>query len=198
MGILRFDTTTRILHWSHAIVFIFLLVTGIKLLFTQQSLLGDPLIKMVHLYASPLLILLPLLIYMFGSISVRNNVKKLMQWTNADLRWLIDYMKMKKTHAIGKFDGGQKADFMGTVLTIIGLSFSGFVVWMKPMFSVAFVELNFVIHDFFAILSILLFSMHLIFVLYHSESLHGIIYGTVNEKWTQKHYPYWFKQKGKI
>jgi cytochrome b subunit of formate dehydrogenase len=53
---------------------------------------------------------------------------------------------------------------------------------MKSMFSVDFVELNFIAHDFFAELSVLLLSGHILFSLYHSESIRGIIYGKVGDQ----------------
>jgi cytochrome b subunit of formate dehydrogenase len=82
-----------------------------------------------------------------------------------------------------------------TLLMIAGLSCSGFVVWMKSMFSVGFVEFNFLVHDFLASLAILLLAGHITFALYNSESLRGIIFGTVDEKWAEEHYPAWFEQE---
>ncbi|MFA4934533.1 MAG: cytochrome b/b6 domain-containing protein [Candidatus Methanoperedens sp.] len=195
MRIFRFDITTRALHWSHAIIFIWLLVTGIGLFFTPKSLLGDPLIKMVHLYASLPFILLPITIYIFGSIRTRDDVKELMDWTQDDMRWFLEFLKKNKIHVVGKFNAGQKANLLATLLLIAGLSLSGFVVWMKSMFGVDFVELNFIVHDFFAILSALLLTGHIVFALYYSESLRGIIYGAVDAKWAQEHYPDWFRKK---
>ncbi len=148
MRILRFDITTRVLHWSHAILFIWLLLTGIQLFFTQKSLLGDPLIRTIHLYASLPFVLLPAIAYFFGSTSLHDDLKELLSWTDDDSR-------------SGKFNGGQKTNFMIALPLIFGLSFSGFIVWMKSMFSVNFVELNFLIHDFLAIISLLQLTGHI-------------------------------------
>lgn len=104
-------------------------------------------------------------------------------------------LKKKKTHVAGKFNGGQKVNLLVTLLLITGLSISGYVVWMKSMFSRSFVELNFIVHDFFAIISILLLTGHIIFTLYYSESLRGIIYGEVDVRWAKGHYPDWFLRK---
>jgi len=191
LKILRFDISSRLLHWSHALVFFWLLITGIALFFTPKSLLGDPFIKMVHLYASLPFILLPLIIYLRGSISTRNDIKELMEWTYDDLNWFIGILKKNKVVPAGKFNAGQKANFLIILLIIAGLSITGFVVWTKMMFSRSFVELNFMIHDSLAILSILLLSGHIILALYYSESLKGIIYGTVDAGWAKEHYPDW-------
>jgi formate dehydrogenase subunit gamma len=187
--ILRFDTSTRVLHWSHAIIFIWLLITGIGIFITPKSLLGDPLVKMVHLYGSLPFILLPPMVYVLSSSSTRHDIQELMSWTYGDLRWLVEFLKKNKTHVVGKFNGGQKVNLLVTLLLIMGLSLSGFVVWMKAMFSRSLVEFNFIVHDFFAILSILLLTGHIIFTLYHSESLRGIIYGEVDVTWAAEHYP---------
>lgn len=195
MRILRFDFTARALHWSHAIIFIWLLATGIGIFLTPKSLLGDPLIKMAHLYASLPFVLLPAVLYIFGSARTRDDVKELISWNGDDMRWFIGFLKKNKTPVTGKFNAGQKANFLVTLMIIAGLSLSGFVVWMKSMFSVDFVELNFIVHDFFAILSALLLTGHIVFALYYSESLRGIIYGAVDAKWAQEYYPDWFRKK---
>ncbi len=195
MRILRFDIYARVLHWSHAMVFLWLLITGVHLFLTTGSLLGDPLIRKIHLYASFPFVFLPGLIYVAGSRSARKDVKELTSWTEDDLRWLKQSFKKKKPPATGKFNGGQKANFMATLLLITGLSFSGFVVWMKSMFSVDFVELNFLVHDFLAILALSLLTGHIVFALYYSESLRGIVFGVVDEKWAEEHYPAWQREQ---
>ncbi|VVB89583.1 Prokaryotic cytochrome b561 [uncultured archaeon] len=195
MKILRFDFTARVFHWSHAMIFIWLLTTGIQLFLTSKSLLGNPLIRIIHIYASLPFVLLPVIIYISGSASLRNDVKELISWSRGDVRWFIDFLRMKGTFAAGKFNGGQKANFMASLIVVIGLLLSGSVVWMKSMFSVNFVEASFLIHDFFAVISILLVSGHIISSLYYSESLYGIVYGYVNAEWAEKHYPEWSEQK---
>lgn len=114
-----------------------------------------------------------------------------MSLTGDELKWFIGFNKI---HVKGKFNPGQKANFLATVLLMAGLSFSGFAVWMKSMFSRSFVELNFVFHDFFAIISVLLLAGHVVFTLYYSESLRGIIYGEVNAEYAGEHYPEWLKK----
>jgi formate dehydrogenase subunit gamma len=190
----RFDANTRILHWSHAIIFIWLLTTGIGIFITTKSLLGNPPEKMVHLYAALPFILLPPVIYILSGASTRNDVRELMSWSYGDLRWIVEFLRKKKTHVTGKFNGGQKLNLLVTLLLIIGLSLSGFVVWMKSMFSRGFVEFNFIAHDFFATLAILLLAGHIIFTLYYSESLRGIIYGEVEARWAKEHYSDWYSR----
>ena len=197
MRILRFDTSARALHWSHAITFIWLLITGIQLFLTSTSLLGNPLVRVIHLYASLPFIILPIMIHTAGSPAARNDIKELTWWTAEDLRWFMGFLKMRRIFVAGKFNGGQKANFIVTLLLFAGLSISGFVVWMKSMFSRGFVELNFHIHDLLTILAVLLLTNHIAFAIYHSESLRGIIFGTVDGEWAEEHYPAWFKQKGK-
>lgn len=195
MKILRFDIYSRVLHWSHALVFLWLLITGIALFFTPKSLLGDPFIKMAHLYASFPFILLPLIIYLRGSISIRNDIIELMEWRRDDLHWFMELFKNVKTDVSGKFNAGQKANFLVVLLLIMGFSLTGFLVWMKSMFSRSFVELNFIIHDSLAILSILLLTGHITLALYYSESLKCIIYGKIDASWAKEHYPNWFLKK---
>ncbi|VVB94337.1 Prokaryotic cytochrome b561 [uncultured archaeon] len=192
MKISRFDISSRILHWSHALVFFWLLTTGVALFLTPKSLLGDPIIKMVHLYASLPFIILPLIIYLRGSVSTRNDIKELMGWARDDINWFIGLLKKNKADVRGKFNGGQKANFLLVLLLMSGFVLTGFVVWMKSMFSRSFVELNFIIHDSLAIFSILLLSGHIILALYYIESMKSIIYGKADAVWAKEHYPDWF------
>ena len=179
MRIVRFDLSARVLHWSHAIFFLWLLITGIHLFLTPKSLLGNPFIKMIHLYASIPFILVTAISYIAGSMNMRKDIKELTTFKSDQMKWFFDFFK--KTQVNNKFNPGQKVNFLATLLLISGLSLSGFVVWMKSMFSVDFVELNFILHDFLAEFSILLISGHIIFALYHSESIRGIVYGVVGK-----------------
>lgn len=191
MRIPRFDASARTLHWSHAVVFSWLMATGIWISFTSISLLGDPLIRRAHLYASLFFVILPFIICKTGSLQTRKDVKELTSRDRSDTRWLMDTLKGKKATAAGKFNAGQKMNFAATLLLLAGLSFSGFVVWMRSMFSVGFVELNFLAHDILAVLAVLLFAGHIALALYYGESLRGIISGDVDEKWAKEHYPEW-------
>lgn len=195
MKVSRFDISSRILHWSHALVFFWLLITGVTLFLTPESLLGDPFIKMVHLYASLPFIIVPVIIYLRGSISTQNDIKELMGWTKDDINWFMRLLKKNKTNVRGKFNGGQKANFLLVLLLMSGFVFTGFVVWMKSMFSRSFIELNFIIHDFLVIFSVLLLSGHIILALYNIESMKSIIYGRADAAWAKEHYPDWFLKK---
>ncbi len=141
-------------------------------------------------------ILSPFIIFLRGSISARNDIKELMEWTYDDLNWFIGILKKNKAVPAGKFNAGQKANFLMILLIITGLSITGSVVWMKTMFSRSFVELNFAVHDSLAILSMLLLSGHIILAIYYRESLRSIIFGTVDAGWAKEHYPGWFMKKG--
>jgi len=119
---------------------------------------------------------------------------ELMSLKTDEIKWF--FQLFKKTHINSKFNPGQKVNFILTLLMIFGLSLSGFVVWMKSLFSVDFVELNFIVHDFLAELSIILILGHIFLAIYHSESIRGIIYGVVDEEWAKEHYSEWWKKTG--
>lgn len=128
---------------------------------------------------------------------MRNDVKELMEWTNDDINWFMDLFKNNKADVKGKFNGGQKANFLVILLLITGFILTGFVIWMKSMFSRSFVELNFIIHDSLAIMSLLLLLGHIALALYFSESLKSIIFGKIDAAWAKEHFPNWFlKEKG--
>ncbi|HEY9246800.1 MAG TPA: cytochrome b/b6 domain-containing protein [Candidatus Methanoperedens sp.] len=195
MKILRFDVSSRALHWSHALVFFWMLVTGIALFLTPKSLLGNPPIKMIHLYASIPFILLPAIIYIRRSALTRNDIKELMEWSRDDVHWFIELFKKNGIYVTGKFNGGQKANFLVVMLLVTGLSFTGYVIMMRSMFSRSFVETNFVIHDSLAVFSIVLLGGHIALALYYREPLKCIIYGKIDAAWAKEHYPNWISKK---
>lgn len=197
MRIPRFDTSARTLHWSHAAVFTWLLATGIRISFTSSSLLGDPPIRKAHLYVSLFFVILPVMIYMTGSLQTRRDVKELISWDRGDAAWLMDILKGNKAAASGKFNAGQKVNFAATMLLLAGLSLSGSVIWIRSMFSVGFVEFNFLLHDLLAVLAVLLFAGHIALALYYGESLRGIIFGEVDEKWAKERYPEWSERQSR-
>ena len=110
---------------------------------------------------------------------MRKDIKDLTSIKSDEIKWFFEFFR--NTHVNNKFNPGQKVNFLVTLFLITGLSLSGFVIWMKSMFNVGFVELNFMVHDFLAELSLIIISGHIIFALYHNESIHGIIYGVVDE-----------------
>jgi len=110
---------------------------------------------------------------------MRKDIEELTSFKSDELKWFFEFFK--NTHVKNKFNPGQKVNFLATLLLITGLSLSGFVIWMKSMFGVSFVELNFLVHDFLAELSIIIISGHIIFALYHNESIRGIVYGVVDD-----------------
>ena len=166
MRIPRLDISARVLHWSHALFFIWLLITGIQIFLTSESLLGNPLVRKMHLYASLPFIILPPVIYSAGSPSARRDVKELASWGSDDLKWIIDHLKTGEASATGKFNTGQKVNLAVTLLLTAGLSLSGFIIWVKAPFSVDLVELSFLMHDLLAISAVLLLAGHILFALY--------------------------------
>ncbi len=122
---------------------------------------------------------------------MRNDVKELMEWGREDLFWFIELFKKNGVEVPGKFNGGQKGNFLLILLLITGLFLSGSVIWMRSMFSRSLVEFTFIVHDSLAMLSIILLTGHIILALYNIESLAAIVYGTVDTLWAEKHYPKW-------
>jgi formate dehydrogenase gamma subunit len=120
-----------------------------------------------------------------------------LEWGRDDMHWLFELFKKNKTDVKGKFNAGQKVNFLVVLLLIIGFSFTGLVIWMKSNFSRSFVELNFIIHDSLVILSVLLLSGHITLALYYNESLKCIIFGIVDAEWAKKHYLNWFLKENK-
>jgi len=101
---------------------------------------------------------MPAISYISGSLYMRKDIKDLTSFKSDEIKWFFEFFK--NTHINNKFNPGQKVNFLVTLILITGLSLSGFVIWMKSIFNVSFVELNFRAHDFLVELSIIMISGH--------------------------------------
>jgi len=198
----RFSPVKRMAHWTMAITFVLLAVSGLIVTFGKAVLL--PLIgytlfswlatvaKNLHNFTGPIFtVVLPVFIVLF----VRDNLPKAY-----DMQWLAKFGGMLdrtgKTHVpTGKFNAGEKAlfwllvCFLSVVLVITGLilDFPNFNQTRWTM------QITNLLHLGAAMLAIAMASFHIFLGTIGMRGAYDAMrYGYVDEAWAKEHHEYWY------
>lgn len=206
----RFSTVRRIAHWTTAICFVTLAVSGFILTFGKSLLL--PLIgytlfswlatfaKNLHNFTGPVFtVVLPVLIVMFA----RDNLPKAY-----DTKWIASFGGMLdrsgKAHVpSGKFNAGEKALFwllvcvLSVVLVVTGLilDFPNFDQTRATM------QIANIVHLSVGMLAIAVASFHIYMgTIGMRGAYEAMRYGYVDEAWAKEHHEYWYNDvmSGKV
>lgn len=200
MKIQRFNEWERIIHWSTAITFVILGISGLIILFGKHVLL--PIIgytlfswlavisKNLHNFVGPL--------FIFSALVMIVSYLKHNLWKGYDFRWFKNMGGMLGGEHIpsGKFNAGEKTWFwVGLFLLTIVVSVTGLILDF-PNFQQgrAVMQQANVIHAIVAIIYIALSLGHIymgtIGVQGAYDSMSGD--GMVDEAWAKEHHEYWY------
>ncbi len=198
----RFSAVRRVAHWSVAISFVALAISGLILTFGKAVLL--PLIgytlfswlatisKLLHNFTGPVFtVALPVFIILF----VADNLPKA-----HDVQWLAKFGGMLdrtgKTHVpSGKFNAGEKALFwvlvcvLSVILVVTGLilDFPNFNQTRATM------QLANLIHMVVSLLAIAMAAFHIYLGTIGMRGAYDAMrYGYVDETWAKEHHEYWY------
>lgn len=197
----RFSVFERVTHWTVAITFVVLALTGLLMLFGKHVLL--PIIgytlfawltdigKNLHNFISPLFIVsLLVMIVLF----IRDN------WPKAyDLKWLAKGGGMLTGEHVpsGRFNAGEKGWFwVGVVALGIIVTASGLVL-LFPNFDQTRATMQFywVWHVSAAIIFMALSLGHIYMGTIGVEGAYDSMrHGTVDETWAREHHEYWYNE----
>ena len=198
----RFTPAKRAAHWTMALTFVALGITGLILTFGKTLLL--PLIgftlfswlatvaKNLHNFVGPIFaVVLPIFIVMF----VRDNIPKAY-----DAQWVAKFGGMLdrsgRTHVpSGKFNAGEKVLFWTLVCVLsVALAVSGLILNF-PNFDQTreTMQITNVIHMVAALLGIAMACFHIYLGTVGMEgALDAMRYGYVDEAWAKEHHEYWY------
>jgi formate dehydrogenase subunit gamma len=199
--ILRFNSFERFTHWTVAVSFVILAITGLNITFGKDLLL--PLIgpdafsrwslaaKYAHNYSSfPFTIGVIVLLLLWAKENV---------FTAVDIRWFKEGGGMvgHSDPPAGKFNGGQKALFWLVVLATIGVAVTGtfllFPFYLTNIFGMQIVQ---VFHALIAIAFVALIIAHIyIGTLGMEGGFDAMANGEVDLNWAKQHHPLWVEQE---
>jgi len=198
--VLRFTDFERILHWTLAIVFLFLAITGLILLVGRPlliPLLGKPVFSMLasaskeghNLFGPIFLVSLLMMLYSFA----RRNI-----YEKGDLTWLLKGGGfIGKGHVTGGFfNMGEKSWYWLVILVGLAISVSGLIL-VSPNFGQGRVimEISHVVHVLGAIILIAVSIGHMYMGSIGTEgSSEAMKSGYVDINWAEAHHDRWAKE----
>jgi len=205
----RFTSFERIVHWTVAISFVTLALTGMMILFGKYVLMpifGHTLFgwinyagKNIHNFVGPLFA--GSLVVMFITY-VKDNIPGL-----TDLRWLarLGGVLGKGHPPAGRFNGGEKVWFwLGVVVLGLIVSASGFVLDMLVpgiIYSRGNMQIANVIHLVAAVLVTAMSLGHIYLGTVGMEGAYAAMrHGYVDDTWAKEHHQLWYDdiESGKV
>lgn len=209
--IFRFAAGSRIVHWAHAIPFLFLLLSGLSLFVPSLKALhigGFRLIPLLHVLVGIAFVISPLPLYLGlrDRGEVNRDLRRLFRLERGDAGWAAYALAaLLGAHVrqppVGKFNLGQKLNTGFSLVTTAGLMLTGVVLavnfFTKSVFSARFVEQVFPLHDFFMLIILPVLVAHIYLGSLNPstrESLRGITQGRVRLDWARTHHPRWIDE----
>jgi formate dehydrogenase subunit gamma len=198
--ILRYSFHERATHWTAAISYIYLLLTGLAFwspwLFWIAVLLGGGEVsRMLHPWAG--LIFTAAVLYM-AVLWVRQ-----MRITETDKAWwrsLREYITNNddKMPPAGRYNAGQKLLFWGFFFCALLLLASGVILWFTEQLPWNLRDLRYaavLVHPITALLTIALFMLHVYMSVFAERGAFGsMIHGDVTENFAKRYHPGWYQE----
>ncbi len=201
----RFDRVERAVHWTNAILFAVLVVTGAALYFAPlTAIVGRrELVERIHLYAG-LAVPVPLdLAPLSGSWgqALRRDIRRFNRWTRDDRRWLRAVVrppeKRRQVFAhvrVGKFNAGQKANAAFTAGAGLAMLASGAILrWYRP-FPLSLRAGATFVHNWLALGFVIVISGHVLMALADRQALKSMLLGRISRAWARHHAPAWLDE----
>jgi len=204
----RFDLTSRLIHWSLAVPFLLLLLTGLTNYAPRLKALqfaGFRVFAWAHVLLgfAMVAIALVVLLALLRSRALRAEAATLADLTDADQRWLEHRARAllgsrEAEPPVGRFNAGQKLNALASTAATAALLATGVVLGVnyvqKDVIEVATVNAVFPWHTVIALATIPLVAGHIYLAAVHPgtrESLRGMTRGVVRRDWAARHHSRW-------
>jgi formate dehydrogenase subunit gamma len=196
--IVRYSAGDRTNHWTVAICFVLLALSGLAMfhpaLFWLSNLFGGgtwtrilhPFIGIVMFVAFVLLIM---------------NLWRDNRFHERDWQWLKQWRDVvnnreENVPEVGRYNAGQKLLFIVLLVCMFGLLLSGFAIWrpyFAPYFPIGLARLAATVHAICAFAMICAIIIHVYAGIWVKGSVRAMTRGTVTPGWAWKHHRAWFR-----
>jgi formate dehydrogenase subunit gamma len=201
--VLRFHPSERHMHWAVAIPFMICYGTALVLIFVYNphpSLPYRRIVSWVHRLSGLCLLTLPLLAIARHRHDARlhaHNIRKVWAWSRDDFAWLLRIVPASLTGKVslphqGKFNAGEKINFMALTCTYPLLLATGLVIWFGGV-----PYLSWLAHFSLAAIATPLIAGHILMATVNPDTrpgLSGMITGFVDRRWASHHYHHWYQE----
>jgi formate dehydrogenase subunit gamma len=202
--VLRFRRPEVLMHWSIAVPFLVCWTSALVLVTVYNP---DPLGRLrivfawIHRVSGLCLIGLPTLVLVSypGEWRIHlDNIRRAWLWTCQDLRWLSRIALASVTDRVslpeaGKFNAGEKLNFMMVMTSYPLLIATGILIWLPD---VAFG--SWLIHCGLAAVVTPVMLGHLVMATLIPDTrkgLSGMVSGYVDRTWARRHYAVWYREQ---
>ncbi|MEQ1949069.1 MAG: cytochrome b/b6 domain-containing protein [Bryobacteraceae bacterium] len=201
--ILRFARSERWMHWAIAVPFLISYTTALVLVLVYNADRMRPyrdLVSGIHRLSGVALVVLPLLAALFVRGDLRlhfHNIGQAWTWMFDDFRWLARIFLANFSDKIelpeqGKFNAGEKLNFMVLLVTYPLYVLTGILIWITHVHILAWL-----MHFFMAALATPLILGHMYMAVLSRSGrpgLQGMISGFVDRQWAKHHYRRWYRE----
>lgn len=199
----RFTPFERAAHWSNAIAFVILGVSGIIMAFGKffllpvigQTLFGyfTYLLKNLHNFVGPLFVVSLVIVFL---TFVRDNFPQ-----RGDLRWLLRFGGMlgkKGEEPSHRFNAGEKGVFWGGVFLLGSIVVGSGLVLDKLvpglLYDRATMQQAHMIHAVAAVFMLAMFLGHIYIGTIGMRGAYSAMrHGRVDDEWAKEHHAYWYE-----
>ena len=196
-SIQRYTVAERITHWLIAIVFVYLMLTGLAFftphLFWLSSVMGGPTTSRIW---HPILGV----IYTLFLLRMFLNWRRDMKIDADDKAWLNDVKKYIRNEdeglpEAGRFNAGQKQLFWLQVIAGLLLLISGIPLWFPESFWEALRLFAIIVHEIAALAVIGGIIVHVyMWAAVVRGSVRAMLSGIVTRSWAKTHHPKWYRE----
>ena len=198
---MRFDVLERAVHWSNALLFGILILTGAALYIEPLgALVGRRyLVQNIHVY-SGIALPVPLVLALAGSWgrSLRHDLARFNRWSATDRAWFRALIRGGRGRLsalsevpLGKFNPGQKLNAAFVAGAGLVLLATGIVMrWYHP-YPLSWRTGATFVHDWLSLAVGLVVFGHIGMALRDPDSLRSMWSGDVPRRWARRHAPAW-------
>ncbi len=197
--IVRYRAPTRINHWTVAISFVLVALSGLALfhpaLFPLTALFGGgPWTRILHPFVGLVMVVA------FALLAARMWRDNFL--TRDDVRWLRGMRDVLENNddrlpPVGRFNAGQKLLFWAIIGCLTALLLTGLVIWrayFSHYFPIGVIRLSMLAHALFGWLLVCAIVVHIYAAIWIKGSVKAMTRGKVSYGWAFKHHRQWFRE----
>src|SRR5271165_2682271 len=197
--IVRYTADIRINHWTVAISFVLLALSGLALFhpafFWLANLFGGgPWTRILHPFIG---VFMAVVFFLLGRKMWQENKMLPRDWVW--LRKFEDVVNNREENLpeVGRYNGGQKLLFFTIVLCLVGLLLSGIVIWrsyFSAFFPIGVIRFASLLHALCGFVLICAIVVHIYAAIWVKGSIRAMTRGGVTPGWAWKHHRAWYRE----
>jgi len=205
----RYGRATRYLHWTHAVAFTILLLTGLILFVPALGFLAeDSWTRVLHRIAAVVFVLAPMIYIPLNWRGTRRGVMDAFRWGREDTKWLLAaprYYFLCDEEAMppqGHMNTGQKMWWLIVLVFSSLFIITGGIMWFaKSIAPAGLLQWAVIVHDVSFVVTILMFFVHIYMSVVHplTRPLKGgswasMVSGRMSADFAKAHYGKWYDE----